>query len=102
MQLEVSTVDIIKLLRSEESFDMFWLKINKIAEDLDIEEPQLPRRRERTGRYDDGLSSGNFHDSPKSLYRQIKYYEAIDLVVNCITDRFNQPGYRIYVHWKMF
>ena len=24
------------------------------------------------------------------------YYEALDLVLNCMKDRFNQPGYRIY------
>ena len=46
-------------------------------------------------RLDDGLSLGDFHDDPKALYKQ-QYYEALDLIVNCIDDRFNQPGYRIY------
>lgn len=31
----------------------------------------------------------------RSFYRQ-KYYEAIDLIVNCIENRFNQPGYKTY------
>ena len=26
------------------------------------------------------------------------YFEAIDLIVNCITERFNQPGFLIYQH----
>ncbi len=30
---------------------------------------------------------------PKAHYRQY-YYEAIDLIITCIHDRFNQPGYR--------
>ena len=55
----------------------------------------LPRQHKRPKRYDDGLSSGTFHDSPKSYYRQL-YYEAIDNIVSCLNDRFDQPGYRIY------
>ena len=31
----------------------------------------------------------------KDYYRQ-HYFEAIDLVVNCIKDRFQQPGYEVY------
>ena len=62
---------------------------------LDVNEPQLPHRRKVPRRYDDGLSEGDYHDSPKSLYRQ-KYYEAIDLIVACIEDRFNQPGFAMY------
>ena len=46
-------------------------------------------------RFDDDLSAGEFHDDPKSFYIQ-QYYEALDPMVSCIDDRFNQPGYRIY------
>ena len=31
----------------------------------------------------------------KDLFRR-QYFEAEDLVVNCIRARFNQPGYQIY------
>ena len=41
------------------------------------------------------MSEGEFHDTPKSLYKQ-QYYEAIDLLINCIEDRFDQPGYKVY------
>ena len=37
-----------------------------------------------------------FHSSPKSHYRQI-YYEAVDLIIQSITERFNQPGYKVYL-----
>ena len=89
------TVDTIKSLRSDRMFDLFWLKVNRLASEFDIDEPHLPRRRRVPRRLDDGLSEGDFHDDPKSLYRQL-YYEAIDLTVNTIQDRFDQPGYRIY------
>ena len=31
-----------------------------------------------------------------SVYLKRQYYEALDLIVGYIDDRFNQPGYRIY------
>ena len=46
-------------------------------------------------RLDYGLSAGEFHDNPKSLYKQ-QYFEALDLIITCINDRFNQQGYRVY------
>ena len=89
------TVETIKLLRSDESFDLFWLKVNQRANCLGIDEPHLPRIHKRPRRFDDGSSEGDHHDNPKSLYRQY-YYEAIDLIISCIEDRFNQPGYKVY------
>jgi hypothetical protein len=35
----------------------------------------------------------------QSLQHQKKqYFEALDLVVNCMKDRFDQPGYQVYRH----
>ena len=33
--------------------------------------------------------------TPEDYYRAI-YFEALDTVVNCIKDRFDQEGYKIY------
>ena len=59
-------IDTIQSLRSDESFDLFWTKVSIMAESVeyDVEEPQLPRRRKTPRRYDDGLTSGEFHDTP--------------------------------------
>ena len=38
-----------------------------------------------------------FHDSVKDRYRQI-YYVALDLIITCITDRFEQVDYRMYAN----
>jgi len=35
------------------------------------------------------------HASVEEYYRML-YFEAIDLAIEAITDRFDQPGYRIY------
>ena len=88
-------VRTLQTLRNVESFDLFWLKVTKSGESLDVGEPQLPRQRKAPRRYDDGSAHGDFHADPKAYYRQ-HYFEAIDLVVNCITDRFQQPGYNVY------
>ena len=32
---------------------------------------------------------------PKDLCRQ-QYYEALDLIINCVRSRFDQPGYNTY------
>ena len=89
------TVETIKLLRSDESFQLFWLKVNQRADSLGVDEPHLPRLHKRPRRLDDGSSEGDHHDNHKSLYRQ-NYYKAIDLIINCIEDWFNQPGYKEY------
>ena len=88
----------IEKLHDDDSFDMFWLKLLKMAESLDMEpEPQLPRHRKRPRRYEDGLADGEFHSDVKAYFRQ-HYFEAIDLTVYCIKDRFHQPGYLVYSH----
>ena len=89
------TVQTLKSIRSDELFDLFWLKVSSTAESLDVEEPRLPRRQKVPRRIDDSTSAGDFHSTPKEYYRQ-HYYEAIDMIVTYITDRFDQPGYRVY------
>ena len=82
-------------LQTEESFSLFWKKVEGIAKSVTVAEPQLPRRRRLPTRYEDGMASYEFHDSPMLYYRQL-YYEAIDTTVSCLKDRFEQPGYQIY------
>ena len=65
------------------------------AEKRGVSEPQLPRQRKLPRRYDDGSSGGDFPSTPKAHFKPT-YFEAIDLITNCVQDRFNQPGYRIY------
>jgi hypothetical protein len=87
-------VRTVASLRSDESFEFFWLKVLKNVESFDLH-PKLPRQRKRPSRYERGEADSEFHDNPKAYFRQ-HYYEAIDLIVNCIQDRFHQPGYKVY------
>lgn len=88
------TISTLKLMRSDEQFDMFWSKVTQKAKELDICEPVLPRRRKRPARYEDGQAEHFFPDSPKSFYKAV-YFESLDMIINCIQARFNQPGYLI-------
>lgn len=88
------TLTTLMSMRSDECYDLFWNEVALLADQFDVEEPQLPRRR-RPKRYNDGLSEGHHPETVKDLYRQY-YFEAIDAVIACIKDRFNQPGYITY------
>ena len=62
------TVETIKLVRSDESFELFWLKVNQIVVSLGIDEPHLPRLHKQPRKFDDGSSEGDeHHDNPKSM-----------------------------------
>ena len=61
---------------------------------MDVSDPKLPRKRAPRDR-EIGTGDSSFAESVQDHYRRI-YYEALDLVVNCITSRFEQPGYKLY------
>ncbi len=87
-------VETLLAIRNEDAFDLFWLKVLKSAESFQLE-PQLPRHRKRPRRYEEGEADWEFHADPKDYFRQI-YYEAIDLAITSIKERFQQPGYEVY------
>ena len=45
--------------------------------------------------YENGNTAADFVSKPEDPYRRI-YYEALDLIIESITDHFNQPGYELY------
>lgn len=88
------TVKTLQLMRSDEQFDLFWSSVNEKAKALDIPEPTLTRKRKRQKRFEMGEAESHFPESPKSFYKSI-YYNSLDTIINCIKNRFNQPGYEI-------
>lgn len=89
------TVSALQSIRSDDMFDLFWELVSKKATELDVDEPKLPRQRKRPRRYDEGQSDGNFPHAVQDHYKRI-YFEVLDLVINGIKNRFDQPGYKIY------
>ena len=55
----------------------------------------MPCCRKLPRRYEIGSAEGEFAASPKAHYGQI-YYEGLDLIVNCIKNHFDQPGFKVY------
>lgn len=88
-------VQTLQKMRTDECFHLFWLKVTKQADDLHLPEPQLPRRRKVPRRFAVGDAEPEHPATPHDHYKRI-YFEALDLIINCIKSRFDQPGYRVY------
>ncbi len=66
-----------------------------MTSEKDINDPELPRRRKIPNRLDTSGTENYTFPDVQSYYRQY-YFEALDLIINCITTRFDQEGYRAY------
>ena len=92
MQEALSAVNLLKPyithLRSDSAFDTYSVATEALGEKLDIGRPNLPRYRRRPRRLDEGEEPHHF-PSPKDYFRQ-QYFEAGDLMIGEITERFDQ------------
>ena len=66
-----------------------------MASERDVNEPKLPRLRKYHTHFEEETAPTEFRSTVKEFYCLI-YYEALDLIVESIRDRFDQPGYRVY------
>jgi len=78
-----------------DKFDLFWDKVTMAADKLELEAPSLPRKRKRPKIFESGTAQAKFFDSPKA-YLKVSYFEALDLVIMAIKERFDQPGFKVY------
>ena len=67
----------------------------KVIERTGVDGPVLPRKRNAPIRYDDG-NGQSYHSPTVDEHYRVEYFEAIDLAINSIQYRFDQPGYTIY------
>ena len=86
----------LESLRADTHASSFWKCVTTKAAKLDVSEPCLPRKRKRPARYEDGEAAAEFCHTPEHYYRVTVYNRAIDLIVACLADCFDQPGYRMY------
>ena len=85
-------VKTLQHLRTDENFDLFWQRVEKMRYQFDIAEPQLARKRKVPKQYDQGSAPAKFAESPKEEYCRI-YFEALNLAVTSICNRFDQKGF---------
>jgi len=93
------TVSVLRNLRNEEDFKQFWKNVTTKATALKVDDPKLPRKRGVPKKLEDfqgyGPAKPAQPEEPEDLYRK-HYFEALDLVINCINDRFDQEDYKTY------
>ena len=81
-------------IRTDDSFDLFYANILKSKENLpDISPPVMPRKRRAPQRFEIGEGEPSYVAHPRDMYRII-FFEAIDLLVAAIDQRFDQPAYK--------
>ena len=94
-----ATIKTLISLRNETRFDLFWENVLKQASRLGADEPKLPRKRKQPKDLQEyfgyGAATETEYYSVKDLYRKY-YFEALDTVINCIKDRFDQPDFLTY------
>ena len=89
------TVKTLEAMRTEENFNLFWQKVERTRDQLDVDEPQLARRRKVPREAEQGKAPAEFAMVPKDEYRRV-YFEALDLAVTSIKSRFDQGGFRTF------
>ena len=89
------TLDTLARLRNDESFNKFYQDVKYKAETVDVNEPSLPRKRKMPKRFQSGDAAHFFPQTESDMFRH-KYFEALDLVTNCVKTRFDQPGFKVF------
>ncbi len=83
-------------MRNDDQFSLFWKKVVALASSKQVQEPTLRRRRRAPKKLEVGSTQPEYPETPEDMYRQV-YYEALDLMIMTITDRFDQKDYKIYM-----
>ena len=86
--------------RSDESFQLFWERVQLSKANLDVDDTQVSRKRKVPSRFKTGKrESHHYHENPEDKYNQV-YYEAFDRIIACIRERFEQKDYQVYAKIK--
>jgi len=81
--------------RTNKSFNLCYDKAVEKAKKLQIDEPRLPHYRKQPKQYDQGSSPHEFA-APKEYFQQ-QYFEACDLMLGELDDRFDQSSLSLVV-----
>ena len=89
------TLQVLNSIRQADKFDLFYQNVLLDQQRYKVNPPILPRKRHAPRRFEIGSSDGDYHSSPQDFFRMV-YYEALNLITTSITERFDQPGYKVY------
>ena len=83
-------------IRTEFAFDQFWDVLSLEQQRLEVSDPVLPRKRKLPARYEEGSRDSYHNPRNAKEYYQPRYYEALDLAIAGIKERFNQADFIQY------
>ena len=63
-------LNTLRSLRCDDSFNLFWQKVTKMADELEVSAPQLPHQRQIPKHYEDGTAPAKFHATVMEHYRR--------------------------------
>ena len=91
-----NTVSTLESISSDQNFNLFYKKVKKFAHEHDVDEPSLPGKRKPRMTIENyfNTTKSDQLETPEDEYRR-KYFEAIDLVVSCIKNRFDQDDFEM-------
>ena len=91
------TKDVLQKMRNDTSFRSFYdVVLQKSKSYPSMSGPMLPRRPRAPRRIEiSGTGKPTYPVTAKDYYRRI-YFEAIDLMMNAIDQRFDQPSFDTY------
>ena len=93
-RLAAVTVSSLKEMRRDDSFDAIWDDLLKKADELECEEPILPRRR-APKHIDEASNTVHYDTTPKHMYCRY-YFEVLDKLIGEIERRFESPLFTFY------
>ena len=85
----------LKSMRTDTSFTQFFNLVERFRELNGTNLPVLPRKRKTPQRFEVGSAEG-YHSATVQDHYRCQYYEVLDTAIESISDRFDQPGYRMY------
>ena len=88
------TKETLAKMRTDQSFDHFYANVSRKSEGM-LGEPTLPRKRCTSAGLEAGACVPSYPQTAKDQFRKV-CYEAIDLVVGAIDQRFNQESFSFY------
>ena len=83
------TLKTLEGIRSDDQFDLFWKSVLLKSRNLDISEPELPRKRKVPRRFEVGEGESHFPVTVEEQHYRRYYFEALDLTINCIRQRLD-------------
>ena len=94
------TKEVLQKMRDNISFKSFYDTVLLKSKNYpSVTEPMLPRRTRALRRIEIGTGEQAYPATAQNYYRRI-YFEAIDLMVNAIVQRFDQPSIETYANME--